>query len=110
MITLILATILPTMSMATSGKPEKKPNLLEWLSKNLIYPTEAANNLEEGMVYISFTVTPEGKAENIKIKKGNSESLNKEALKAVESMPLIHLYSDLEPNKNFTLPIRFSIK
>ncbi len=110
MIAMILAFSISTNVMAGNVTPVKTTNLIEWLSKNLNYPTAAAQNKEEGIVYVSFTISENGKAEHIKVEKGISQALDNEAVKAVKNMPLEHLFITNGINKSYTLPVRFSIR
>jgi TonB family protein len=99
-----------SFAMAGHGKPQKANQLVQWISKNLIYPEAAFENREQGVVLISFTVSAEGTAEHVKVEEGVSEKLDKAALETVENMPLENLYNSDEPDKQYLLPIRFSIK
>ena len=105
-IMIILGLCLPLTSMAGNVKP----NIFEWLNKNLIYPTTAVENKEAGTVYVSFIVTENGKAENVIIEHGISNALNEAALKAVNNMPLTELYNTENPEYVYVLPIRFTLK
>jgi len=106
---LVLVLSLPLMATAGNGKPVKL-NFTEWIKKNIVYPTQAIKNREEGIVYVSFTISEDGKAENVTIESGISSALDAEALLVVNTMPLKSMYVDSEPNKNFILPIKFSLK
>lgn len=110
MMIILLAISIPTSAVAGNVKPVKNVYLMEWLTKNLIYPEEAVKNHEKGIVHVSFTISETGNTENIKIVIGISEALNSEAVKAVKNMPLRHLYKQSLPNKSFVLPVKFSIK
>ncbi|HLP06320.1 MAG TPA: energy transducer TonB [Paludibacter sp.] len=61
--------------------------LLSYLKRNIKYPAEAQKNNEEGKVTVRFVVGKNGKAEKAEILKGVSPSLDKEALRLVESLP-----------------------
>ena len=97
------------MSNASGGGPNKT-NALEWLSENLSYPENAIENNEEGIVYVAFTISSEGRAENIEIEEGCSKALNQEATRAIESMPLFEMFSVDNPQKTYILPIKFTLK
>ena len=105
----ILSLCLPMMSNASGGGPNKT-NAIEWLSKNLSYPENAIENNEEGIVYVAFTISPEGRAENIEIEEGCSKALNQEATRVIESTPLLEMYSADNPQKTYILPIKFTLK
>ena len=106
---LLLAIIAPLMSIAENVKPVKS-NLAEWINKNVTYPAQAVENKEEGIVYVSFTISENGEAENIVVEKGISLILNDEAVEAVSNMPFDNMYIKDEPSKTFILPIKFTLK
>lgn len=66
------------------GGPEA---LYRWLSSNMQYPAEAEENGEQGRVVVSFVVDCDGSTSSVKIAKGVSDSLNKEAIRLVRNMP-----------------------
>jgi len=93
--------------------PGGKNGLRNFISDNTKYPEEARKNGESGKVYVMFVVTSEGAVENAKVIRGVSESLDKEALRVVESIP-----ATWEPGKEkgrsvavqFTVPINFQLQ
>ena len=105
----ILSLSLPLLSNASGGEPNKS-KALKWLNKHISYPENAIENNEEGVVYVAFTISPQGNAENIEIEEGSSESLNQEAVRTIESMPLLEMYSEENPQKTYILPIKFTLK
>ena len=108
---LIVVLILALPLMATAGNVNPvKLNFVEWIKNNITYPTQAIKNHEEGIVYVSFTISEQGRAKNVVIEEGISVTLNAEALLAVSSMPLKSKYVDSEPDKTFILPIKFILK
>jgi len=60
--------------------------LNEFISNNLIYPVQAQEDGAQGKVYTTFTVTKEGKIENVLIKKGVHFLLDKEAARVLKSL------------------------
>lgn len=109
-IIIVCGILLPSISIAGNGEPKGAKNVFEWLNKNLNYPSEAIENHEEGIVYVSFTITNNGNAENIKVVDGISITLNNEAINAVKKMPLEEMYSKENPEKVYILPIKFVLK
>lgn len=107
---IIVCILLPISLSAGNINPINKSKISIWLNKNLNYPASSIENREEGIVYVSFTVTENGKSENVKIKEGISNELDSEALKAVINMPLISLFDIENPNKEYVLPIKFTLK
>ncbi len=85
-----------------------------YLSKNLVYPEDARFLDEEGLVYLHFFVTEEGKMEEIELMnpEENHPSLNNEALRVVSTYP--YLWSPYIENgkairSEMRLPIRFKL-
>ena len=59
----------------------------EFIKKNIQYPEEAFQAGEEGQVTVEFTIDVNGYVSDAKVTKGVSASLDKEALRIIESMP-----------------------
>ncbi|MFN8258621.1 MAG: energy transducer TonB [Bacteroidales bacterium] len=103
---------LPTAIKEQPEFPGGYPALLKFIAKNVKYPGIAQENGIEGTVYIRFVVTRTGEIGNAKILRGIDESLEKEALRVVNSMPA------WTPGKNngtpvnvwFILPVKFMLK
>lgn len=89
--------------------PSFKGNVQVWLSKHIQYPTLAQENGIQGKVYVHFVVEKDGSITDVKIQRGVDPSLDKEAVRAVKSMP------KWNPGKQrgkpvrvyFTLPVNF---
>lgn len=62
-------------------------SLLKYLARQIKYPVKSLENREEGIVYVSFVVDCSGKVVNVRIAKGVSALLDKEALRIVNEMP-----------------------
>jgi protein TonB len=69
--------------------PGGMEKLLDYLKKNIIYPTVYEEQGMEGKVYVQFVVTADGMIENPVIVKAvaNAELFSKEALRVVRNMP-----------------------
>ena len=61
--------------------------LLEYIKKNLRYPTEAMTKCIQGRVIVSFNVETDGSITDAKVVKAVDSLLNDEALRIVKSMP-----------------------
>ncbi|MDB5272614.1 MAG: TonB family protein [Chitinophagaceae bacterium] len=72
----------------------------KFLSKNLVYPRDAERKGIEGRVIIGFTVEKTGEIVDVKILKGVSESMDKEAERVVKMMP------KWKPGKNNGVAVR----
>lgn len=59
----------------------------QWISKNLQYPQSAIVLGEQGKVYVSFVVEPDGAISNVVVESGVSDDLDREAKRVVRSMP-----------------------
>lgn len=61
--------------------------LMEWLSENIIYPQEAADNDIQGKVIVRFIVEKDGSIGKAVIVKGVHKDLDRESLRVVKAMP-----------------------
>ena len=59
----------------------------KWIAANVKYPQTAIEMNEQGKVYLSFVVELDGSITNIKIVRGVSSDLDKEAKRLVRKMP-----------------------
>ncbi|GGF03123.1 energy transducer TonB [Hymenobacter cavernae] len=73
----------PVAPMPVGGFPAFE----EYLKKELHYPEEAESKHLEGTVKLEFTVTVEGKIENLKVVSGLSKECDAEALRLVQEGP-----------------------
>jgi len=60
--------------------------MLQFLSSNIEYPTEAKLKDIMGIVYISFTITEKGEVENIAVLRGAHILLDKEAVRVIRKL------------------------
>lgn len=59
----------------------------KWISENVQYPQTAIEMNEQGRVYLSFVVEPNGSITNVVVERGVSKDLDKEAKRVVRKMP-----------------------
>ena len=59
----------------------------EYISRNLRYPEIAAENGIQGRVFVAFVVEPDGSVSNVRVVRGVDPSLDREAVRVVESSP-----------------------
>lgn len=59
----------------------------QWIAKNVVYPQSAIELGEQGKVYVSFVVEPDGTISNVQVERGISEDLDREAKRVVRAMP-----------------------
>ena len=83
-----------------------------YLRKNIKYPDMEFDAGIQGKVYVEFVVDKDGSVEEVKVRRGVSAGLDKEALRAVKSMP------KWSPGKmngkpvkcRFTIPVDFKLQ
>lgn len=86
-------------------------NVQKWIAKNVKYPVLAMENGIQGKVYIQFVIEKDGSITDVKVIRGVDASLDKEAVRVVQSMP------KWKPGKqrgkavrvSYTLPINFQL-
>lgn len=61
--------------------------LQQWIVDNVNYPQTSIEMNEQGRVYLSFVVGPDGSISEVKVIKGVSADLDREAKRLVRSMP-----------------------
>jgi protein TonB len=59
----------------------------KWIAENVQYPQTAIEMNEQGRVYLSFVVEPDGSITNIAVERGVSADLDKEAKRLLRKMP-----------------------
>lgn len=91
--------------------PGGESEMIRFLANRYEYPKEAVRNGEEGTVYVSFLVMKDGHIDSVKVIKGVSPSLNKEALRVISLMPNWKpgMQKGKAVNVRYTLPIRASL-
>lgn len=86
-------------------------NVQKWIGKNTKYPVLAMENGIQGKVYIQFVIEKDGSITDTKVLRGVDASLDKEAIRVINSMP------KWKPGKqrgkpvrvSYTLPINFQL-
>lgn len=61
--------------------------LQKWIGENIQYPQTAIDMNDQGRVYLSFVVEPDGSISNIVVERGVSSELDREAKRVVRAMP-----------------------
>ena len=92
--------------------PGGQSALVDYLSKNIHYPTQAKEKQIQGKVIVRFTVNSIGKLENARIARGVGSGCDEEALRVVNAMPQWKpgRQNGKAVNVAFTLPINFSLQ
>lgn len=86
-------------------------NVTKWIGKNVKYPVIAAENGIQGKVFVQFVIEKDGSITDVKVVRGVDASLDKEAIRVIQSMP------KWKPGKqrgkpvrvSYTLPINFQL-
>ena len=104
----------PVLQMATEKAefPGGEQALIEFLSQNVKYPEHALKESIQGTVMVEFVISKTGEIKNAKVVRSICPSLDKEALRVINSMPnWIPGKNKHQPvNVGYTLPIKFSLK
>lgn len=85
--------------------------MMQYLSKNLKYPEDAAAHNIQGKVYVSFIISEAGRVSDVVVLRGVNESLDKEAIRIVNAMPAWKpgTQNDKPVKVKFNLPIVFKL-
>jgi TonB family protein len=85
--------------------------LKAYVASTLKYPAIALENGIGGKVHVQFVVSKTGKVTDVKIAKGVDPSLDKEAIRIVDSMPdwIPGTQRGMAVDVSFTIPINFSL-
>ncbi len=67
--------------------PGGAAEMQRWINSNVQYPQTSIEMNEQGRVYLSFVVEPDGSITNVTVERGVSGDLDKEAKRVVRSMP-----------------------
>ncbi|MBK7430902.1 MAG: TonB family protein [Bacteroidetes bacterium] len=92
--------------------PGGEDKLMEYLGKNIKYPTIAKENNIQGRVYVTFVVDKDGKVKDAKVLRGIGGGCDEEALRVVKNMP------EWKPGRQngrsvlvqYNLPVVFNLK
>ncbi|MDR1737694.1 MAG: TonB family protein [Candidatus Symbiothrix sp.] len=86
--------------------------LNKWLSKNVHYPSAAQEQGIAGRVIVRFAVMADGSIGNITVARKVDPALDKEAIRAVQSMPkwIPGKQNGVAVNVYFTLPVTFKME
>lgn len=97
----------PDMPQFPGGESE----MFRFLSTNLKYPEEAAEQGIQGKVIVNFVVEKDGSLSNIEVKRGIDPLCDKEAVRVVKAMPKWSpgKLNDKPVRVNFTLPFIFKL-
>jgi len=85
--------------------------MTKFIADNFIYPDSARINEEQGVVYVQFVVSKKGNVEDVKVLRGVSKSIDKEAIRIISIMPKWRPgeQAGKPVNVRYVLPIRASL-
>lgn len=86
--------------------------MYSFLSKNIVYPSNAKEKGIEGVVVVGFVVEKDGRVSNIKVIRSVHESLDAEAVRLVKAMPrwVPGRQRGVAVRTRFLLPFNFQLK
>lgn len=92
--------------------PAFKGNVNAWLSSHIQYPAVAAENGIQGKVIVKFVVGRDGSISQAQVVRGADPSLDREALRVVNSMPkwIPGMNNGQPANVWYNLPITFKLQ
>lgn len=71
----------------SAGFPGGSSVMMKWINDNLVYPQISIENNHQGRVFVSFVIEKDGSITNVKVERGISVDLDKEAQRIVRKMP-----------------------
>ena len=85
--------------------------IMNYISKNTIYPQTARENFITGRVFVSFVVNKNGEVERVKVLRGVDQFLDAEAVRVVQSMPKFKpgKQRGKAVNVQYNIPINFTL-
>lgn len=91
--------------------PGGTPAVLNYLSKNIVYPAQAVTEKIEGKVVLQFTITKKGRIKDVEVIKSAHPLLDAEAVRVLERMPKwVPGKKDGKPiNVKYALPVSFRL-
>lgn len=86
--------------------------LMEFLSRNIVYPMQAKENGIKGTVYVSIMVDKNGKVKEVKIDRGLYSACDAEVMRVVNLFPPWKpgIYQGKNVNVVFSLPVKFELR
>ena len=70
-----------------AGFPGGQAAMMKWINDNIKYPQTSIEMNEQGRVFLSFVVETNGSISNVKIERGISIDLDREAKRVIKKMP-----------------------
>jgi periplasmic protein TonB len=92
--------------------PGGEDALLRFLASTVRYPSDALHNNIDGRVFVQFVIDAKGKVTNVTIIRSVHPSLDREALRVVNSMPdwTPGMQNGRRVRVSYTVPIMFKLQ
>lgn len=84
--------------------PGGEAAMFQWIANNIKYPEIAKENNIQGKVYVQFVIGKDGKVSDVQVVRGVDPSLDKEAVRVIQSMPA------WKPGKQRNKPVKVSFQ
>jgi protein TonB len=88
--------------MPSFGSGDANTEFRKYVGANMKYPEVAAENGIQGRVFVQFVIEADGRISNVRVLRGVDPSLDKEAIRVIESSP------KWNPGKQRGKPVRVS--
>jgi protein TonB len=82
--------------------PGGEDALMDYVSKNVVYPSEAQEKGISGRVFVGFIVEKDGSVSNVKVLRGIGGGCDEEAVRVISGLP------KWKPGKQDGKPVRVS--
>ncbi|MEN9999043.1 MAG: hypothetical protein RI922_2033 [Bacteroidota bacterium] len=91
---------------------DNQTGLMTYIQKNMEYPQYAVDHNIKGKVYLRFVVEADGKVTEVKVIRGASPCLDREAMRVISSMPnwVPGQMEGVNVASYFQLPLNFSLE
>jgi TonB family protein len=76
------------------------------LTKNIIYPREARDNHIAGTIYLTFTVSADNKAQDIKVLKGLGSGIDEATVRALKKCTTP---AEAKTDMTYVIPVSFNL-
>ena len=90
----------------------KYPDMINYLARNIKYPGKSMENGDQGVVYVEVLIKKDGSVGNVKILRGVTTELDREALRVVNTMKQWQPAEKdgKKVNASIVIPIKFKLK
>ncbi len=87
-LTFVFSSISLAQTVETQPEfPGGEEEMMKFIRDNVEYPEEAIEKNEQGRIYVQFVVEMDGELTDIKVVRGASPLLDKEAVRVISRMP-----------------------